>query len=222
MKLRLSLMAVAIAVAIVVALSNAPSGVAQENDLGPPSGEGRGYVGGEMGYGNEPVRVKQKMIRGATSFEFGRHMHVGPSDEIRQAAEAVVEARTAADDEVKAQATEKLTGLLEEYFEHDMQRREQELQEVETRLQKLRSQLQRRREMKDEIVDLQIKVVVNEAEGLGFFGAPGGYPGQPWEFGSSAVPRPSSPKALGLELRPARPSRPTGEGPRGERPREIR
>ena len=46
--------------------------------------------------------------------------------------------------------------------------RRQELADIEARLAKLRTQLDRRREKKDDIVDLQYQVAINEAEGLGF------------------------------------------------------
>jgi hypothetical protein len=50
--------------------------------------------------------------------------------------------------------------------------RKKELADIESRLEKLRAQLERRRAKKDEIVDLQVKVAINEAEGLGFTSAP--------------------------------------------------
>ena len=176
MKSHLSLTAIAIAVAIVVALSNAGSGRAQEKEADPFGGEGGygergGYGGaGAGGYGGEPAKVKQKMMMNESGRTFFRHMHRGPSDEIRQAAEAL---RDAEDEEAKEAATKKLTDLLDEYFKKDMARREQELKDLEDRLEKLRAQLDRRREKKREIVDLQLKVVMNEAEGLGFYGGPG-------------------------------------------------
>jgi hypothetical protein len=43
------------------------------------------------------------------------------------------------------------------------------LEGIAARLQKLQAQLDRRREKKQEIIDLQVKLAVNEAEGLGFF-----------------------------------------------------
>ena len=45
-------------------------------------------------------------------------------------------------------------------------------------MQKLRAQLDRRREKKQEIIELQLKLAVNEADGLGFFGEGAGF-GQP-------------------------------------------
>ena len=50
-----------------------------------------------------------------------------------------------------------------------MVQREQELKQIEERLTKLRELLDRRRTKKQEIIDLQTKVALNEADGLGFY-----------------------------------------------------
>ncbi|MFO1092581.1 MAG: hypothetical protein U0992_04600 [Planctomycetaceae bacterium] len=54
-----------------------------------------------------------------------------------------------------------------------MQLREQEIRDIEERVKKLQAQLERRRAAKAELLDLQLKVLVNEAEGLGFYGRGG-------------------------------------------------
>jgi hypothetical protein len=94
--------------------------------------------------------------------------------EIRGAADALLNAESD-DDKKKAEAN--LRELLSKRFALDMERRQNELDELQKRLEKLEEQMARRREKMDEIVDLQIKVLVNEADGLGFYsGAP-----SPWE-----------------------------------------
>jgi hypothetical protein len=98
--------------------------------------------------------------------------HQGADADIRAAAEKV---HAAEDEATKAEATEKLTGLLDKYFEDDMQARNKELEKIAARLTKLREQLDRRRTKKQEIIGLQVKVVLNEAEGLGFYSSPNGY-----------------------------------------------
>ena len=50
-----------------------------------------------------------------------------------------------------------------------MVRRGQELAQIEERLTKLRELLDRRRTKKQEILELQAKVALNEADGLGFY-----------------------------------------------------
>lgn len=102
--------------------------------------------------------------------------------EIRMTAEVLSEAE---DDDAKADTDKKLSELLDDYFEEDMERREQELADVEARVHKLRELMERRRAKKDDIIELQKEVLVNEAEGLGFFneGMPGGPhvpPGHPF------------------------------------------
>ena len=91
---------------------------------------------------------------------------VNAAPPIRKAAEAV---RDAEGPEAKADAQAKLTDYLAKYFDDDMIRREKELEQIEQRLAKLRELLDRRRNRKQEIVELQAKVALNEAEGLGFY-----------------------------------------------------
>lgn len=88
------------------------------------------------------------------------------TDTLRQAAAAL---RDAKDEGAKTAAQGQLLELLNKVFEDDMHRREEELHQVEERTRNLRALMDRRREKKDEIVDLQIKVLLNEADGLGFF-----------------------------------------------------
>lgn len=85
---------------------------------------------------------------------------------IREASAAV---RDAKDDEARKKATEKLASALDEYFEENMKARGKELEDIRARLAKLEAQLERRREKKQEIIDLQMKVALNEADGLGFY-----------------------------------------------------
>jgi hypothetical protein len=89
---------------------------------------------------------------------------LGP--EFEKAVEAL---READDDKAKSKAENRLRDLLTEYFGEDMKRRDAELKEMEKRLKKLQEQLALRSEKMDEIVDLQMKVLVNQANGLGFF-----------------------------------------------------
>lgn len=88
---------------------------------------------------------------------------------INEAAHAV---RDAKDDEARKKATEKLASALDDYFEENMKARGKELDDIRARLAKLEAQLERRRSKKDEIIDLQMKVALNEADGLGFYSGP--------------------------------------------------
>jgi hypothetical protein len=93
-------------------------------------------------------------------FPFG-----GMSPEIAEAAGKV---RDAESDSDKAEATKKLTEIVDKSFEDDLKRRERELAAITERVERLQAQLDRRRGKKQEIVDLQVKVAINDAEGLGF------------------------------------------------------
>lgn len=104
---------------------------------------------------------------------------------IRQAAEAV---RDAQGSEAKADAQAKLSDYLAKYFDDDMIRREKELKQIEQRVAKLRELLDRRRNSKQEIIDLQAKVALNEAEGLGFYEGGQNAPGSSGYGGGLAPP----------------------------------
>lgn len=97
---------------------------------------------------------------------FGPHGPNGPGAVIRKAAEAV---RDAKDSQDKEAAQKKLIDALNKCYDEDMVQREKELKQIEERLGKLRELLERRRAKKQDIIDLQLKVALNEAEGLGFY-----------------------------------------------------
>jgi hypothetical protein len=110
-------------------------------------------------------------------------LRANAKDSIRQAAEKL---RDAKGNEARSEAEKELRDLLEQYFDDDLQRRQAELGEMEDRLAKLEKQLDRRESKKDEIVDLQVKVLVNQAEGLGFFtDMPGDGPG--WNVAGQSI-----------------------------------
>lgn len=71
--------------------------------------------------------------------------------------------------EDQSKATTELREALGEYFDRDMEFRQKELDEVKKGLRTMSDRLQKRAKAKDEIVDLQLQMIVNEAEGLGFF-----------------------------------------------------
>ena len=89
------------------------------------------------------------------------------------------EAKTDAD---KQAAKSSLRKTLAAIFSEDMQERAQQAKEIESRLAKLRQQYEKRENLKDEIIELQLKVLEKAAEGLEFpLGGPGSgtpkYPG---------------------------------------------
>jgi hypothetical protein len=83
----------------------------------------------------------------------------------------VAELRDASEDAKKTEITKKLEAAVTKAFDEDQKARETELTRLEERLKKLRAQLDRRAKAKSDIIQLQLKVLANEAEGLGFSGA---------------------------------------------------
>ncbi|HEX5103129.1 MAG TPA: hypothetical protein VFV87_04930, partial [Pirellulaceae bacterium] len=102
-------------------------------------------------------------------------------DRITSARQKLTDART---DKEKQAARAQLRKLLAEIFAQDMQMREQQAAEIESRLANLRRQYQAREKVKEEIIDLQLKVIEQDAAGLGF---PGGGPGFPGGLPRSGV-----------------------------------
>jgi SecDF, P1 head subdomain len=91
-------------------------------------------------------------------------------EETQTQVKALVErVRDAKTDAERKSAEQELRNLLGRYFDRDIQRREQELTSLEERMNKLRNLLATRKEAKDSIVDLQYRVLVNEAKGLALF-----------------------------------------------------
>jgi hypothetical protein len=74
--------------------------------------------------------------------------------------------------EEKAKARQEIEALLNQYFDRDIEMRQAKIAEIEQRVAKLKAQLQKRLAAKSELVQLQMKLIENEAAGLGFFGVP--------------------------------------------------
>lgn len=73
--------------------------------------------------------------------------------------------------EKKELARKQLMELLSVGFDRDLETRESDLKDLESRVQKLRSQLEKRTAAKQEIIDLRLKTIQNEADGLEYPGA---------------------------------------------------
>jgi hypothetical protein len=118
----------------------------------------------------EPVKIKADALQGLTEKIVMMHAQPETVHRIREAAKALVEAD---DDDAREDAERNLNEQLDGYFEEDMKRREEELANVERRVKELRELLERRREKRDDIIRLQVEVLQNEANGLGFFSTEG-------------------------------------------------
>lgn len=89
------------------------------------------------------------------------------SEGLNQAKAALKKAET---EEDKKKADEMLVKALNEYFEQDLVQRKKELADIKKKVEELEKQLQKRESSKTDIVDLQKKVIINEVNGLGFYG----------------------------------------------------
>lgn len=72
----------------------------------------------------------------------------------------------------KKRAEGEVKSSLSIYFDYDMKFREQDIAKIETRLKNLRTRLEKRRAAKEQLVELQVQLLINEANGLGFYGQP--------------------------------------------------
>lgn len=79
----------------------------------------------------------------------------------------------------KEAAKEKLKEIFSKQFDRDLEKRRKDLEQLEEKLAKLKEIIAKREKAREELVDLRIKLIENDAEGLGF-------PGQ-WS-GSALLP----------------------------------
>ena len=67
-----------------------------------------------------------------------------------------------------------LRPALESYFAADLNGREQEINGIQKRIDSLEKLIEQRREARDQVISLQVEVLKNDAEGLGFFSTSSG------------------------------------------------
>ena len=91
-------------------------------------------------------------------------------DEARERLNRLVEMLKSenADDQAKGRA--RADDILTTYFLADMKARISELDEIKARVAAMETRLEKRLQAKAEIIELQKKVLLSEADGLGFFG----------------------------------------------------
>jgi hypothetical protein len=93
-----------------------------------------------------------------------------PLSEARvRVANAYRKLQAAKTDEAVATATSETREALSEYFDRDLESRQKELDEVRHGLEEMKNKLKKRADAKEEILALQIQMLENEADGLGFF-----------------------------------------------------
>lgn len=95
-----------------------------------------------------------------------------PEEEQRQIREwktLAEKIKKAPDSEKRVALGNDLRKLLEDLFDADLARRDNELKELEARVKKLRDGVERRRTNRDRIINVQVDSVMLDAEGLSFF-----------------------------------------------------
>ena len=90
----------------------------------------------------------------------------------QQVADAALAYTVADTDEERDKAESRLNEAVSGQFDLIVRSREAQIAGLQKRLETLETQLEQRKAAKEEIVDLRIKVLINEAKGLGFY--PGG------------------------------------------------
>ena len=86
-------------------------------------------------------------------------------DAVRAALKSIQESDS---DEVREEAESQLRKALREQFEADIKHRQQELEAIAARLKEMRSKLDKRMESAEQIIDLRMQVLLQDAEGLGW------------------------------------------------------
>jgi hypothetical protein len=99
-----------------------------------------------------------------------------PEHEIQKGVKKYQAAKTDAN---KEKAKIVMSAALSSYFDADMKNREKDIVNIEKRIKKLRALLEKRRAAKAKLVDLQLNVLINKAEGLGFYSQPQSTSGLP-------------------------------------------
>jgi hypothetical protein len=73
----------------------------------------------------------------------------------------------------KAEALDELREALESEYDEFLSSQEKELDKMEEKMKELRSQLEKRRDAKDDLIELRLKTLENDASGLGWPGGQG-------------------------------------------------
>ncbi len=105
-------------------------------------------------------------------------------DETRKAMQKLKKAES---DEDREEAREELRDALNEQYDKYLARQAKELKRMEEKLDELKSQLEKRRDAKEELVDLRLKTLENDANGLAW---PGGEHGPDQMIWRSVAPVP--------------------------------
>ena len=133
-------------------------------------GGGEGLTGGlgDLGYG--AAGAAMGMPGGAGGGYYAGMGLASPPDARQIAMQKINQLRSklASPDEDRAEVEKQLRSALSEYFIADLQHRIRELDAVKARVQEMEARLQKRLDLKQEAIDLQLKRMQHEADGLEF------------------------------------------------------
>ena len=122
-----------------------------------PSGTGVGWLSRSRS-GNNPLAGQPAAARPVNKSKSN-------AAKLQKAIETLKQAK---DEEARKKSLETLAEVVSQLFDEDLKRRESEVGEIRNRAAKLKALIDKRMESKDRIVDLQLKIQLNEVEGLGF------------------------------------------------------
>lgn len=114
-------------------------------------------------------RVMRPRQRSRTVIE--TFMEVVPPEEVaenRKLQAAIKSLKNSRSESEKKNAADIISAQLKLQFERDLKKREEELAKVEERVRSLREQLDKRKAAQDDIINLRLQTLVNDANGLGF------------------------------------------------------
>lgn len=129
------------------------------------------------------------------------HSPVHESAQLVQQAQQALAAASSPEERERVQA--KLREALNQQFDADMQQREKELEGIRQRVAEMSRLLEKRSAAKEQIIELRLQVLAQDADGLGWASAAGRWPGNagpgvslpnlpPPNFGFSPYPTPGT------------------------------
>ena len=145
--------------------------VADEGDAGTLITQSTGLAA--QSSGRFPLATTQE-VAGVAQGRFGT-VTAGPratfgNDKKASALRALKKAKADDDDDAQAEAERSLRSALEDEYDAMLETHEKQLDALEKKISELRKQLRRRENAKSELVDLKFKMMLHEADGLGWPG----------------------------------------------------
>jgi hypothetical protein len=112
-----------------------------------------------------------------------------------------------ASEEKRAEAKKIVTQYLEAHFDHDQNKRREQLESLEAQVVKLKAQLEKRAKSKDQLIELRLTILENDASGLSFPPSWAQMPGpnQMPQVGQTLLSSPMPPPTPGFAVAPAQP-----------------